>query len=75
MSSRLTEKQEQLLVCFKDAIGREQGAQGLYARMAQNCEDPGLRSVLEGFLLDEKRHEETLLERYRDLRKVAEFSD
>jgi rubrerythrin len=75
MAILLTEKQKKLLLFFKDAIQREQGAQELYACIADHCEDPALRDVMVTIGQEEKRHEEALLSQYKALRATAEYGD
>jgi hypothetical protein len=47
MATPLTEKQERLLVWFKQAIERERDAQQLYAEMLSHCEGQGLKPIIE----------------------------
>jgi rubrerythrin len=75
MSTQLTEKQKTLLLLFKDAIEREQGAQELYTCIADRCGDPALRDVMLRFGQEEKKHEEALLAHYKELRATAEYGD
>jgi rubrerythrin len=71
----LTGKQEKLLVLFKKAIKGEQDAQKLYSEMLKSSDDPLIRSIIEEFIIQEKRHEELLLKKYNALRKTGEFKD
>ena len=69
MTGEMPEKTRQLFLLFKDAVERERGAQSLYKRAAELCEDETLRGLFEGFYKDELRHEKMLLARYKRLRK------
>jgi rubrerythrin len=71
----LTARQEKLLVLFKGAIEREREAQRTYAEALELNEDPGIRPIIEGFIRQEKTHEETLLRIYGELRTTGEFKD
>jgi hypothetical protein len=75
MAKGLTEKQEKLLALFKIAIEREREAQRAYSEMLDFTEDPTLRNVLESFVKQERKHEETLMEKYAELRRTEEFKD
>jgi rubrerythrin len=75
MQKAMTEKQERLLALFKVAIEREQESQKLYEEMAGNCEDAGLRQVIETLRDSERMHEELLVERYKFLREDAPFKN
>lgn len=71
----LSEKQEKLLLLFKKAIKGEQDAQKLYAEMLESSDDPSIKSIIGEFILQEKRHEELLLNKYKILRNTDEFKD
>lgn len=71
MRSRLTEKQERLLLLFKQGIQREQDTQAFYADMLENCEDPKLKQIIESLRKSEQKHEELLMEKYAELREIA----
>ena len=75
MAKELTEKQEKLLVLFKDAIEKEREAQEAYAEMLLIADEPTLKSLIESFIEQEKRHEEILTKKYAELRKTEEFKD
>jgi hypothetical protein len=47
MVTPLTEKQERLLVLFKQAIERARDAKQRYAEMLSHCEGQGLKSIIE----------------------------
>jgi rubrerythrin len=71
--NHLTEKQEKLLVLFRQAIGSEREAQELYAEMLHHCDDASIKHILEDLLVQEKLHEEQLIEKYNELRRTTEF--
>jgi rubrerythrin len=75
MANPLTGKQEKMLLLFRDAIEREREAQKLYVETLILCEDPSLRGIIEGFIREEKKHEEILIEKYSELRNTEEFKD
>ena len=66
MSSQvsLPESGGELLEIFKAAIQDERRAQRVYTLALGHCTDPSLRSVLQGLIDDEVRHEQILIERY-----------
>jgi rubrerythrin len=72
MSAPLTERQERLLLLFRQAIDSEREAQRMYSDMLLNCDDPELRRVIESLLASEVAHEELLLRRYADMRPDGE---
>jgi rubrerythrin len=71
----LTARQEKLLTLFKIAVKSEKEAQETYSTMLSLSDDPAIKRIIEGFLREEKRHEEKLLEIYNDLRTTGEFKD
>lgn len=71
----LTEKQEKLLVLFKDAVERERSTQKAYSEMLLINDDPAIKRIIETFIRQEKQHEETLLRVYNELRTTGEFKD
>lgn len=73
--STLTQKQEKLLVLFKKAIKGEQDAQKLYAEMLESSDDPSIKNIIGEFIVQEKKHEELLLNKYKMLRNTDEFKD
>ena len=73
MAKSLSERQEKLLVLFKDAISREQEAQQMYTEASRLCDDPELKALLESFAKEEAHHEEMLMRIYRELRTVGSF--
>lgn len=75
MKNQLTEKQQKLYSLFKVAIGEEQKAQKLYKEALQCADDPKLKSIIESFIREEKKHEETLMTFYGELRKTGDFKD
>jgi len=75
MTNSLTEKQERLLVLFKQAIERERDAQKLYADMLCNCEDEELKKIIESFRGAEQKHEEMLMNKYAEMRKTDKYRD
>lgn len=75
MTGSLTEKQRKLFSLFQIAIEEEKKAQILYSDMLQNAVEASLKNILESFIQEEKKHEETLLRMYSDLRKTGEFKD
>lgn len=75
MTSPLTEKQERLLMLFKQAVEGERDAQKLYTEMLANCEDPDLRLIIEGFRTAEQKHEEILMDKYSALRMTEKYKD
>lgn len=75
MTGGLTKKQEKLLELFKKAISGEQAAQRIYTEMRDNCDDSSIRSIIEELILQEKKHEQLLLEKYKILRKTDEYRD
>lgn len=75
MAKELTEKQEKLLSLFRDAIENERKAQEAYGEMLSVADDPTLKSLIESFIEQEKRHEEILTKEYAELRETDEFKD
>ena len=75
MTNPLTEKQERLLVLFKQAVQGERDAQKLYTEMLALCEDPDLRLIIESFRTEEQTHEELLMDKYSALRMTEKFED
>ncbi|MHB1381926.1 MAG: hypothetical protein ACYCXJ_06860 [Thermoleophilia bacterium] len=75
MAKELTEKQEKLLVLFRSAIENERAAQEEYGEMLLVADEPTLKSLIESFIEQERRHEETLTKKYAELRKTDEFRD
>jgi rubrerythrin len=75
MAGNLSEKQEKLLVLFKKAMHGEQEAQRIYSEMLSNCDDPSIKIIIETLLNQEIKHEELLLEKYKNLRKTENFKD
>jgi rubrerythrin len=71
----LTEKQKRLLILFRQAIESERDAQKLYSDMLMHCEDSSIKRVLEDLIVEERRHEEHLIEKYNELRSTTEFKD
>lgn len=72
----LTERQEKLLDLFKGAIERERETQEIYREMLPFSDDPDITRIIEGFVGEEKRHEETLLRLYSAFRSAGgQFSD
>ena len=71
----LTERQERLLILFKDAIASEKEAQESYSAMLPLNDDPSIKRVIERFIEQEKQHEETLVRMYNELRTTGEFKD
>jgi rubrerythrin len=71
----LTAKQEKLLVLFKIAVESEKQAQENYSAMLPFTDDPAIKRIIQGFIGEEKRHEEKLLKIYNDLRTIGEFKD
>ena len=61
---------------FKAAIERERETQEAYREMLPFNDDPDIKRIIEGFVRQEKQHEETLLKLYSTLRTSGgEFSD
>ena len=75
MAKELTEKQEKLLVLFRNAIENERAAQEAYGEMLLVADEPTLKSLIESFIEQERRHEEILTKKYAELRKTDEFRD
>ena len=75
MGGPLTEKQKRLLFLFKQAIENEEGAQQMYAEMRDNSREPILKSVFEQLIREERDHEESLRNKYAELRQTDEFKD
>jgi len=75
MNKPLTQGQIKLLSLFKIAIEKEQNAQELYKEILALSVDPPLRSIIESLIEEEKSHEETLLTKYGELRKVDAFKE
>lgn len=75
MPEPLTEKQKKLLGLFRDAIEREREAQRFYGETLLLCDAPSLKGIIESLIMEEKKHEETLIEIYSELRKTGEFGD
>lgn len=75
MATPLTERQQRLLLLFRQAIGSEQEAQRMYSEMLLNCDDQELRSVIESLRAAEVAHEEMLVGRYADLKQDGETTD
>ena len=75
MRGPLTEKQKELLGLFKTAIESEREAQKLYRKMLFAYQETSFRSIVETFIAEEKKHEESLLNMYNDWRKTGEFQD
>jgi rubrerythrin len=73
MATPLTEKQERLLVLFKQAIERERDAQQLYSEMLSHCEDQELKPIIESLRAEERRHEDMLVITYKALRKTDAY--
>jgi rubrerythrin len=71
----LTARQMKLLVLFEGAIERERKTQEAYSEMLLLNDDPAIKHIIETFIRQEKRHEETLLRIYSDLRTTGEFKD
>jgi rubrerythrin len=72
----LTARQMKLLDLFKGAIEREREAQEAYREMLPFNDDLDIKRIIEGFVRQEKHHEETLLTLYSTLRTPGgEFSD
>ena len=71
----LTARQEKLLALFKIAVESEKEAQNNYSAMLPFSDDPAIKRIIEGFISEEKRHEEKLLKIYNDLRTIGEFKD
>ena len=71
----LTDKQEKLLLLFKEAVEREREAQNDYSNMLSLNDDPEVRGIIESFIRQEKQHEEILLRIYNDLRNTGAFKD
>lgn len=75
MSGPLTERQEKLLGVFKMAIENERAAQDLYKEASELCDDASLRVIIEGFVLEERRHEQALMRKYNELRGTTEYKN
>jgi len=75
MAKELTEKQEKLLVLFRNAIENERAAQEAYGEMLLIADEPTLKSLIEYFIEQERRHEEILTKKYAELRNTDEFRD
>ena len=72
----LTARHINLLDLFKGAIERERETQEAYREMLPFNDDPDIKRIIEGFVRQEKQHEETLLKLYSTLRTSGgEFSD
>jgi rubrerythrin len=63
------ENEGRLFEIFKMAVQDERKAQDLYGRALSLCTEPALRSVLQGLIDDEARHEQILIDRYNALAK------
>lgn len=73
MAKPLSERQEKLLVLFKDAIDREREAQQTYTAASRLCDDPEMKALVESFAKEEAHHEEVLMRVYRELRTIGSF--
>jgi rubrerythrin len=73
MPKEMSEKTKRVFSIFKMAIAGEQTAQAMYKEAAELCEDKPLKKILEGFVQDETRHEQELVNRYNRLR--SEYGD
>jgi rubrerythrin len=65
---RMTEQHKRLFTLFQRAIAEERAAQRLYSEIRDLCDDPELKTVLEGLRADEEGHEKQLLDRYTEYR-------
>jgi rubrerythrin len=70
-----TEKQEKLLALFRQAIDNERDAQKQYSEMLIHCEDPSIKRLIQDLIVQEKIHEEQLIEKYNELRNLSEFKN
>lgn len=75
MASILTEKQQKLLLFFREAIAAEKHAQETYTEMAELAEDDQLKKIILAFAEEEKQHEKTFREIYAKLRLQKPFND
>jgi rubrerythrin len=75
MSTPLSERQQRLLLLFRQAIGSEQEAQRMYSEMLLTCDDQELRRVIESLRAAEVAHEEVLVGRYADLKHGGDAKD
>lgn len=71
----LTEKQEKLLSLFKVAIENERQAQALYQETLLYCEDESLKRIIESFIVEESKHEKSLMKKYNEIRRTDEYKD
>ena len=66
------DRMEKLMEIFQEAAESERQARIRYEEAAQMCQDPDLKRILLEFAADEQRHEEEVLNRFRDM--AAKFA-
>ena len=65
ISSTMSEKERALFSIFKAVVEAERGAQAMYFKAFELCEDPALKDLLRSFQEDETRHEKEIMARYK----------
>lgn len=67
----MTDKLKGLLMAIKEAIKAEQQAKAYYQSLAEDADDPALKSLFEQLSRDEDEHERLLRFRYESLKKAC----